>query len=85
VRTPDVDVPIATLSGAAAPGSSLICDLFGSTTPFSQATLASLYHDTATYRSDYEASLDRAIKNGFILPADKAALLAQARQVQITP
>jgi hypothetical protein len=29
--------------------------------------------------------LDRAIKNGFILPADKAALLAQARQVQITP
>jgi Alpha/beta hydrolase domain len=84
VRTPAVDVPVSTLSGAAPPGASLICELFGSTTPFSRATLTGLYHDSTTYLSNYEASLDRAIAGGFILPADKAGLLAQARLVQIS-
>lgn len=82
VRTPAVDVPIATLSGAAPPGTSEICSLFGSTTAFSQATLVSLYQDKSTYLAAYEASLDKAISDGFILEADRAALLAQAQQVQ---
>jgi len=83
VRTPAVDVPISTLSGKAPKGSSLICSFFGSATPFSQAELVSLYHTTSAYVAAYAASLDKAIADGYILPADRAPLLAQAQQVQL--
>jgi hypothetical protein len=83
VRTPAVDVPISTLSGAAPAGTSELCSLFGSAIPFSASTLASLYPTKADYLTAYQASLDKAIKGGYILDADKAALLAQAQQVQI--
>ncbi len=83
VRTPAVDVPVSTLSGAAPPGSSEICGLFGSAMPFSPATLASLYHTKSNYLSLYKASLDKAIAGGYILSADRAGLLAQADQVQL--
>jgi hypothetical protein len=83
VRTPAVDVPISTLSNATPPGSSLTCSLFGSTTPFSPAQLQSLYGSTAAYVAAYKVSLNRAIAAGYILPADRAALLAQAKQVTI--
>ena len=83
VRTPAVDVPVSTLSGAAPPGTTVICSLFGSTTAFSQAELVSLYQTKSAYLAAYTASLDKAIAHGFILPADRAALLAQAQQVQL--
>ncbi len=82
VRTPAVDVPISTLSGAAPPGATLICSLFGSTTPFSPQKLASLYGSKVNYLARYTADLDRAIAGGYILPADRSGLLSQARQVQ---
>jgi hypothetical protein len=44
--------------------------------------LASLYQTKSNYLASYTASLDKAIKQGFILPADRAGLLAQAQQVQ---
>jgi hypothetical protein len=83
VRTPAVDVPVSTLSGAAPPGSSDLCGLFGSTVSFSPTTLTSLYHTKSNYLSLYKASLDRAIAGGYILSADRAGLLAQADQVQL--
>jgi len=83
VRTPAVDVPVSTLSGAAPPGATVICSLFGSTTAFSPAELVTLYHTKSDYLAAYTASLDRAIADGFILPADRAPLLAQAAQVQL--
>jgi hypothetical protein len=83
VRTPAVDVPVSTLSGAAPPGSSKLCGLFGSTMSFSPATLASLYHTKSNYLSLYKASVDKAIAGGYILSADRAGLLAQADQVQL--
>ncbi len=83
VRTPAVDVPVSTLSGAAPQGATVICSLFGSTTAFSQADLVSLYHTKNGYLAAYTASLDKAIADGFILPADRSALLAQAQQVQL--
>ena len=82
VRTPAVDVPVSTLSGAAPQGATVICSLFGSTTAFSQADLVGLYHTKSRYLAAYTASLDKSIADGFILPADRAALLAQAQQVQ---
>jgi hypothetical protein len=83
VRTPAVDVPVSTLSGAAPVGASEICSLFGSTTAFSPETLASVYHTKGGYLAAYSASLDRAIKGRFILAADRAQLLAGAEEVQI--
>jgi hypothetical protein len=82
VRTPDVDVPVSTLSGAAPAGANEICGLFGSTTPFSPATLTSLYQTKSHYLALYTASLNKAIAGGYILSADRASLLAQAEQVQ---
>ncbi len=83
VRTPAVDVPVSTLSGAAPAGTSTLCSLFGQSTPFTPAVLAGLYHSQADYLAAYRASLNRAIAGGYILAADRSALMAQARQVQI--
>jgi hypothetical protein len=83
VRTPAVDVPISTLSGAAPAGTSELCSLFGSAVPFTASQLVSLYHTKADYLAAYQASLDKAISGGFILSADRAELLAQAQQVQL--
>jgi hypothetical protein len=85
VRTPAVDVPISTLSGAAPAGSTVICSLFGSAVPLSASTLATLYPTKADYITDYTKSLDKAIKGGYILAADRAAMLAQAEQAAIPP
>ena len=62
-------------------GASAICSLFGSTTPFSPQMLVALYQTKSNYIAAYTASLDKAIKGGFILQADRAGLLAQAQQV----
>jgi Alpha/beta hydrolase domain len=82
VRTPAVDVPVSTLSGAAPAGSSTLCSLFGSTTPFTTAQLTSLYQTNAHYLTLYKANLNKAVAKKYVLPADRAALLAQAAQVQ---
>lgn len=81
VRTPAVDVPISTLSGAPPAHSTTLCGLFGSTVPFTPAQLTGLYSSPAHYVSLYTASLDKTIAGGYILPADRTALIAQARQV----
>jgi hypothetical protein len=83
VRTPAVAVPVSTLSGAPPKGATLICSLFGSSTPFTQAELISLYHNEAGYLAAYRASLNSAIEMGFILAADRAPLLALAQSVQL--
>jgi hypothetical protein len=82
VRTPAVEVPVSTLSGAPPPGASAICSLFGSTIPFTPAQLAGLYGTQSNYVAQYSKSLNKAIASGYVLSADKASLLAQAEQVQ---
>ena len=81
VRTPAVEVPVSTLSGAPASGGSVICGLFGSTVSFSPQMLAALYGTPQRYLARYTAALDRSIAGGYVLPADRVALLAQARRV----
>jgi len=83
VRTPAVDVPVSTLSGSAPPGASALCSLFGSAVPLSPATLSRLYPSKSAYLADYTKSLARAIHAGYVLPADRSTLLAQAKQVSI--
>jgi hypothetical protein len=82
VRTPAVDVPVSTLSGESPPGATVICSLFGSTVPFTPQTLVSIYGTKAHYLSEYKTDLDRAIAGGYLLPAERSALLSQAQQVQ---
>ena len=83
IRTPPVDVPVATLSGVPGPNPSTICLLLGSTKPFSDARLAQLYPSRAVYTQRYDADADAAIKAGFVLAADRAALLGFAEPSRI--
>lgn len=76
IRTPPVDVPVDTLSGVPGPTPSLLCLLFGSTTPLSAERLADLYSSRADYAQRYRSATDEAIRAGFVLEEDRAALLA---------
>jgi len=69
IRTPQVDVPIATLSGQGQTGS-IFCILFGTTTPFDAATLASLYPSHDAYVSAFDEATKRARRAGFIVKPD---------------
>ncbi len=82
VRTPAVDVPVSSLSGAPPTGATTVCQYFGSTGAFTPPQLASLYGTKSNYIAAYTKSLNKAIASGYILSADKPSLLAQAEQVQ---
>jgi hypothetical protein len=73
IRTPHLDVPIATLRGtgntASSPGLNF-CALFGTTTAFSAETLAQLYPNHRDFVRKWNRSVDRAVAAGFILPLD---------------
>jgi hypothetical protein len=77
IRTPQVDVPIATLSGEPQAGS-ILCLLFGSTTPLDAAALAALYPDHNSYVTMFNAATDRAVQAGFILRPDADLMKAAA-------
>jgi hypothetical protein len=83
IRTPSVDVPVETLSGQAPPGSSYLCGLFGSATPFDQATLHSLYPTRQAYLDAFDKSLDDAIARGFVRAADRDEFAAEARAAAV--
>ena len=83
IRTPDVDVPVATLSGAPAADASPISMLLGTTTPFDAATLRSLYPTKQAYLTRFEAALDATIRAGYVRKCDRAAYLARAHATAI--
>ena len=76
IRTPQVDVPIATFSGDGR--GSIVCLLFGMTTPFAAPTLAELYPTNDAYVTAFNAATDRAVQAGFILGPDAALMKAAA-------
>ncbi|WP_293366237.1 alpha/beta hydrolase domain-containing protein, partial [Phenylobacterium sp.] len=78
IRTPWVDAPTAKLSGSGNAGGPFGF-LVGSTEPYDAATLARLYPGgKADYLKAFDASLDRAVKAGFILKADAPEIQALA-------
>lgn len=79
IRTPLVDVPVATLSSETYEGPSVICLLLGSTKPLSAARLAERYESADDYLAQYEASADAAIEAGFVLEEDRQELLDAAQ------
>ena len=83
IRTPAVDVPVDVLSGMPSPGASVACLLAGSTTPIPAARLAQLYPSRADYLAQYTKATDAAIKAGFVLPADRKAMLDDAQPDRI--
>ncbi len=87
LRLPDLDVPIATYSGAGLGGQGLLgigaCLLLGRTTPLPAATLKQLYPDHAAYVEKYTAAARSARDNGALLPADYELAVAAAAAAPI--
>lgn len=73
-RLPVVDVPIATYG---------TCALFGSTVKFDAVKLAQLYPTHEDYVTKMAASIDEAVADGRLQPADGAELLARAQASSI--
>jgi hypothetical protein len=79
VRTPVVDVPLVTLRGDSPPGKAdALGWLVGSTTPLPPDDLLRRYGDRAGYLRAFTESLDEATGAGFLLPAHREELLANA-------
>jgi hypothetical protein len=77
IRTPQVEVPIAALSGLGQSGGGF-CALFGTTTPFDALTLATLYPSHAGYVAAVLDAARKAVHGGFILKADRPAIATAA-------
>jgi hypothetical protein len=82
VRTPQVQAPIALVSGVPSGGGGF-CFLFGTTTPFSQAKLAALYPTHADFVRTWDRAVASDVAAGYILPADARVLTRVARNSSI--
>jgi len=78
VRTPAVDAPTSRLSGIAPADESVICILFGSTTPLTADQLHTLYTSKDDYTAKYQAATDAAIAAGFATSDDREQMLQDA-------
>jgi hypothetical protein len=80
VRSPHVDVPVATIRGTgnAAPGPFNFCSLFGTTTAFSAARLAELYPNHGRFVSAWSHAVNDGVAGGFLLPEDAGFLKSVA-------
>jgi len=79
VRSPDVDVPIATLSGEpAGTGGDVWCFLFGSTTPFAPEKLSMLYPTHDDYVTKVKESASKLLDAGFLLDPEAKVVVAEA-------
>ena len=85
IRTPFVDAPLATLSGEGNSSDSFrFCNnLFGITTLLDASTISSRYADSESYLAEVIESTDRAVVEGFLLPADAELIKEYASQVDI--
>jgi hypothetical protein len=77
IRTPQVDVPIAALSGLGQTGAAF-CSIFGTTVPFDAPTLAGLYPRHADYVAAVVRSGRKAVRAGFLDRVDLRAIKAAA-------
>jgi hypothetical protein len=82
IRTPQVDVPIAVLSGSGQPAGSA-CSRFGTTLALDAASLASLYPNHRSYVRAVNRATKRAIRRGFLLAIDAKAVRRAAASSDI--
>ena len=78
IRLPQVEVPLATNSAIAEPGSRFGF-LGGSCVPFPPAKVRALYGNVDTYIARFEQAARAAEKSGVILPRHLDPLIAEAR------
>jgi hypothetical protein len=84
VRSPQVDAPVATLSGVGNSGGlGGFCRIFGRTIPFSSSQLAGLYKNHGQFVSKWVRGTQNDVKAGYLLPADAVELEASASTSQI--
>ncbi|MET0628198.1 MAG: alpha/beta hydrolase domain-containing protein [Acidimicrobiia bacterium] len=74
IRTPQVDVPVATLSGTGNSG----CSLYGTTNAFGAEQIAGAFPSHAAFVDEWNAATERAVTAGFLLRADADHLEAVA-------
>jgi hypothetical protein len=82
VRSPEVDAPLAALSGVGQTGSSF-CGLFGTTVPLTAAQLAALYPTHQRFVREWTVAVQRGVAQGFLLPADGRDLVQAAADADI--
>jgi hypothetical protein len=85
IRTPAIDVPIATLSGEASAGNEWnpVCSLFGQTIPFTEQVLRELYPTHQAYVDAVVQAARKAVDTGFMLAEDEQAILAEAMSAAV--
>lgn len=98
IRTPQVQAPVAKLSGLGQPGSSspprdpsstesvsgaALCAIFGTTVPFSGAKLSALYPTHAAFVTKWDAATAAEVREGYLLPADARTLDSVAAQSSV--
>ncbi|MFH2044664.1 MAG: alpha/beta hydrolase domain-containing protein [Pseudomonadota bacterium] len=86
IRTPQVDVPIAALSGlgnTGIPPEGSFCGLFGTTIPFTSEKMAELYPNHGRFVWQWAKATHKAVKKGFILPKDGRELMKAAAMSEI--
>jgi hypothetical protein len=79
IRTPYVDAASAILRGEPNTGNGF-CRLFGTTSLFSAAQMASLYVDEAGYVAAVTEATNAAVAAGFLLQEDADAIITWAPQ-----
>ena len=83
VRTPQIDVPTETLSGAAAQTMNMFSVMFGSATPFPPEKLAELYPNHQDYAAKVMAAARTSVAAGYLLPADQTEIVSHAQNAKI--
>jgi hypothetical protein len=87
VRTPFLDVPTATYSPTDAVAhdtdSSGLCSLTGYSTPFSHATLHSLYRTHGDYVARVASESRNLVRQGYWLPSDAEQAVQQAAEADV--
>ncbi len=82
MRTPAVQVPVATLTGVGQSGSNF-CALFGTTTPYTSAQLAKRYPSHAAFTKAWNSAVDAAVKAGVVLEGDAQHVKDAAAQSNV--
>lgn len=82
IRTAAVDVPLAILSGLGQSGGNF-CRIFGTTMPFDDAMLRTLYPTREAYVGAVTHATDDAVARGYIRPADAEIIKAAAEEADL--
>ncbi len=83
IRTPAVDAPVARLSGLGQTGGTQFCAIFGSTVPFTQEQLTTLYRNHGGFVVAWSRATFDAARAGFLLPGDALQLLVVGAQSDV--